>query len=54
MAQVKNITTGARGAYLKGELVMAEAGETVEADDFVAEWFEPVKGAAAKAKPEAE
>lgn len=39
MAQFKNISTGARGAYLKGELVMAEPGETIEADDAPEEWF---------------
>jgi hypothetical protein len=39
MAQVTNISNGPRGAYLKGVLVMAEAGETIEADDFADEWF---------------
>ena len=39
MAAVKNISTGARGAYAKGVLVMAEPGEVIEADDFAGEWF---------------
>lgn len=39
MAKVTNISTGARGAYLKGQLVMAERGETIEADDYADEWF---------------
>jgi len=51
MAQVCNISTGPRGAYLKGELVQAEPGEVIEADDFAAEWFEPVKAEKPKAKP---
>lgn len=40
MPQVKNISTGPRGAYLKGVLTMVEVGQTVEADDFAEEWFE--------------
>jgi hypothetical protein len=55
MAAVKNITTGARGAYAKGVLVMAEPGEVIEADDFAGEWFaeeKPVKAEPAP-KPEA-
>ena len=43
MAAVKNITTGPRGAYLKGVYVEAGPGEVVEADDFAPEWFEEVK-----------
>lgn len=39
MAKVTNISTGPRGAYLGGVLVMAEVGETIEADDFAEEWF---------------
>lgn len=39
LTQVKNISTGARGAYAKGVLVMAEPGEVIEADDFAGEWF---------------
>lgn len=40
MALVKNISNGPRGAYLGPALVMAEAGQTIEADDFCEEWFE--------------
>lgn len=43
MASVKNISTGPRGAYLKGQLVMAEVGDVIEADDFADEWFEEFK-----------
>lgn len=43
MAQVKNVSNGPRGAYLKGELVFANVGEVIEADDFPEEWFEEVK-----------
>lgn len=39
MAKVTNISTGPRGAYLKGQLVMAERGQTIEADDYADEWF---------------
>lgn len=42
MAQVRNITQGGRGAYLNGLLVMAEPGQTIDADDFADEWFEEV------------
>lgn len=42
MAQVKNISNGPRGAYLDGALVIAEVGETIEADDFPDEWFEEI------------
>lgn len=42
MAQVKNISTGPRGAYLKGAYVEAEVGAVIEADDFAEEWFEEV------------
>ncbi|WP_303758353.1 hypothetical protein [Sphingobium yanoikuyae] len=38
-AKVTNISTGPRGAYLDGALVMAQVGETIEADDFAEEWF---------------
>ena len=63
MPKVKNISTGPRGAYLAGAYVEAGVGETIEADDFAPEWFEPVKpdpldhdgdgrkGGARKAKP---
>ncbi|MGJ0508924.1 MAG: hypothetical protein ACR652_17710 [Methylocystis sp.] len=39
MAKVTNISTGPRGAYLDGQLVMAEKGETIEADDYSRDWF---------------
>ena len=42
MPLVKNISTGPRGAYLAGAYVEAEPGQTIEADDFAPEWFEPV------------
>lgn len=48
MAQVKNISTGPRGAYLDGVYVEAEVGQVIEADDFAEEWFE------AEDEPEAE
>lgn len=44
MAKVKNISAGPRGAYLKGQLIMAEPDETIEADDFCEEWFEKIDG----------
>jgi|GEM_PF-2305574 len=37
--KVTNISTGPRGAYLGGALVMAQPGETIEVDDFAEEWF---------------
>lgn len=55
MPQIKNVSTGPRGAYLKGIYVEANPGEVIEADDFAEEWFEPVKADKAKvAKGEAE
>lgn len=42
MAQVQNVSTGPRGAYLKGAYVEANPGEVIEADDFAEEWFEKV------------
>lgn len=54
MAQIKNISTGPRGAYLKGVLTMVEVGETVDADDFAKEWFEEVKASKAKQDAKAE
>lgn len=39
MVVVTNITKGPRGAYLKGQLVFANPGEKIEADDFAEEWF---------------
>lgn len=52
LTQVKNISTGARGAYAKGVLVMAEPDEVIEADDFAGEWFAEEKPAKAEPKPE--
>lgn len=49
MVAVKNITQGAKGAYLDGVLIMAEPFEIIDADDFNEEWFEPFK---AKPAPE--
>ena len=43
MPLVKNISTGPRGAYLKGVFVEAAPGEAIEADDYAPEWFEVVK-----------
>jgi hypothetical protein len=43
MTAVKNVSTGARGAYADNALVMAEVGQVIDADDFNEEWFEPVK-----------
>ncbi len=54
MAQVKNISTGPRGAYLKGVYVEAEVGQVIEADDFADEWFEEVKAEKGKPAKEAE
>ncbi len=62
MALVRNVSTGPRGAYLAGAYVEAGVGETIEADDYAPEWFEPVsdpldhdgngkKGCARKVKP---
>ena len=42
MPIVRNISPGPRGGFLKGKEVWAEPGESIEADDFVEEWFEPV------------
>ncbi|MEY4838686.1 MAG: hypothetical protein RLZZ475_2545 [Pseudomonadota bacterium] len=43
MALIKNISTGDRGAYADGVLVMVPVGQTIEADDFCEEWFEVVE-----------
>jgi len=40
MPEVRNISTGPRGAYKVGTLVMVNPGEVIEADDFAPEWFE--------------
>lgn len=39
VTKITNISRGPRGAYLKGELVEAQPGETIEADDWADEWF---------------
>lgn len=44
MAQVRNISNGPRGAWQGTVLVVAERGQTIEADDFEPEWFEEVGG----------
>ena len=51
MTLVRNITPGARGAWLDGKEVWAEPGESIEADDFVDEWFERVPEHEAEADP---
>lgn len=43
MVALRNISSGPRGAYREGVLVMAEKGEVIEADDFVEEWFEALE-----------
>lgn len=48
VAKFTNISNGPRGAYLGGELVIAEAGETIEADDAPEEWFAKADSKAAK------
>ncbi len=47
-SKVTNISNGPRGAYLDGVLVIAEPGETIEADDFAEEWFAKAGTKAAK------
>lgn len=48
MAKYTNISNGPRGAYNKGVLVMAEPGESIEADDAPEEWFAKSDSKAAK------
>jgi hypothetical protein len=48
MAKVTNISDGPRGAYNDGQLVMAEPGQTIEADDYPEEYFAKASSAAAK------
>ena len=43
MATVKNVTSGPKGAYFEGSLVMVDPGQEAKADDYSPEWFEPVK-----------
>jgi hypothetical protein len=47
-SKVTNISDGPRGAYLEGKLVMADPGESIEADDFAEEWFAKSDSKAAK------
>lgn len=49
MTKVTNISNGPRGAYLKGRLVMADAGQSINADDFAEEWFSKGKGDSSEA-----
>lgn len=49
-SKVTNISNGPRGAYLDGVLVMADVGQTIEADDFAEEWFAPERATVAKDK----
>lgn len=39
MAKFTNISTGPRGGYLKGDLVIVEPGAEAELDDAPEEWF---------------
>lgn len=48
MVKVTNISNGPRGAYRDGVLVVAEPGETIEADDYAEEWFARANAKAAK------
>lgn len=57
MAKFINTTTGSKGGYLKGSLVMVEPGEEAELDDAPEEWFakagsKDAKDAKEAAKPE--
>jgi len=54
LVEVKNITSGSKGAYAEGALFMAEAGEVIIADDYSDEWFEVVKPEKPAAKPKAD
>lgn len=51
MTRVINISNGPRGAWLGSLLVMAEAGQTIEADDFAEEWFSETGGESAEPGP---
>lgn len=44
MPKVTNISNGPRGAYNDGVLVMADPGQTIEADDYAEEWFAEGEG----------
>lgn len=52
MAKFTNISDGPRGAYLDGQLVMAEKGEVIEADDAPEAWFAKVGSKAAEDGPD--
>lgn len=52
MAKVTNISDGPRGAYKDGVLIMANPGETIDADDHNDEWFASARSADAKAAVE--
>lgn len=47
-----NTSTGPRGGYLGGVLVMVEAGQTADLDDAPEEWFEKANAKATKAAKE--
>lgn len=51
-ASYTNTSTGARGGYLSGVLVMVEPGQTAELDDAPEEWFEKAGAKATKAVKE--
>ncbi|NBC37357.1 hypothetical protein GTZ99_12430 [Novosphingobium sp. FSY-8] len=42
MTLVRNISTGSRGVWHGGKLVMVEVGASAMADDFAPEWFEVI------------
>lgn len=52
MAKFVNITSGPKGGYFKGSLVMVEPGQEAELDDAPEEWFAKAGTKAAEAKPE--
>lgn len=56
MATIRNISTGARGAYTAAGLVMVEPGETVEGDftDVNDEWFDDGEDSGLSSKTVAE
>jgi hypothetical protein len=48
MAKFVNTTTGPKGGYLRGSLVMVDPGQEAELDDVSDEWFAKVGGKPAK------
>lgn len=53
--KVTNITNGPKGAYLDGDLVMADPGEEIETDEEVnEEWFAKASSKAAKEATESQ